>query len=143
DCVCAIEARPDGLPGRAHVGWLDADRYSEGANTRYSEGANTQPWRTRTWPDVHSLDFDPLLEAEAFEASLARTARAREVTAGERAILVSAATKGRAEAESSIQELEELARTAGVDVADVFIQSRAQIDHRYVIGLGKLEELNL
>jgi GTP-binding protein HflX len=40
-------------------------------------------------------------------------------------------------------ELKELARTAGVEVLDVFIQARPKVDPRFLIGKGKLEELNL
>ena len=43
----------------------------------------------------------------------------------------------------SLAELEELARTAGVEVLDAVLQMRREADPRYLIGRGKLEDLNL
>ena len=40
-------------------------------------------------------------------------------------------------------ELAELARTAGVEVVDTLLQVRRQADPKYLIGKGKLDELNL
>lgn len=139
DLVCAIEAQENGLPGRCHVGWLSADEY--GAGNAANEGANL--YRTRTFPDAQSIDFNVLDEVAEIETALSRTVKARDVSANTRAILVAVATKGKREAESSMAELQELARTAGVDVVDVFIQTRPQMDPRYVVGLGKLNDLNL
>lgn len=135
DLVCAIEARGDGLPGRCHVGWLSADEYGA------AEGAEL--WRTRTFSDVHSIDFDVLHEVDEIEAAMARLVRTRDVAPEGRALLVGVATKGRKEADSSMAELKELARTAGVEVVDVFLQVRPQLDQRFVVGEGKLGDLNL
>lgn len=44
-------------------------------------------------------------------------------------------------AEESIRELRELARTAGVEVADVVIQLRDRVDPKFVLGKGKLEDV--
>src|SRR5207302_10473710 len=44
-------------------------------------------------------------------------------------------------AEASLQELQELARTADVQVLDVVLQGRREIDPRTLIGEGKLEEI--
>jgi GTP-binding protein HflX len=43
--------------------------------------------------------------------------------------------------EARVHELKELCRTAGVRVVDVIHQRRPQIDPRYLIGKGKLDEL--
>ena len=45
------------------------------------------------------------------------------------------------EADARLAELKELCRTAGVRVLDVVTQRRQQVDPRYVIGKGKIEEL--
>ena len=80
------------------------------------------------------------------EAEFARRARARVVKSKDRAILVHVGDKTRGpealrEAEESMRELRELARTAGVETADAVIQMRAHIDPRLVMGKGKLEEV--
>ena len=59
-------------------------------------------------------------------------------------MLVGVALDGqRGQAEASLAELRELARTAGVEVLDSVLQMRREPDPRYLIGRGKLEELNL
>ena len=44
-------------------------------------------------------------------------------------------------AKSRLGELDSLARTAGVEVADTIIQLRDQPDPKFVIGAGKLEDV--
>ena len=81
------------------------------------------------------------------EAEFARRARAREVKAKDgRAILVHVGDKSKGagaahEAEESMRELRELARTAGTEVADCVVQMREHIDPKFVMGKGKLEEV--
>ncbi|MCA9615022.1 MAG: GTPase HflX, partial [Myxococcales bacterium] len=79
----------------------------------------------------------------ALEEELARVAAARPVVAKDgRAILVHVCDKRRAsEADESLRELRELARTAGVEVADAIVQVRDKVDPKYVLGRGKLEDV--
>jgi GTP-binding protein HflX len=66
----------------------------------------------------------------------------RAVGAVERAILVViTASRGREETEYSTEELRELARSAGVEVVEVLVQSRPQPDPKTAIGSGKLQDL--
>ena len=58
----------------------------------------------------------------------------------QRAILA-AADCGEWDAEVSIDELEELAKSAGAEVVAKVIQQRAEYDRATVIGRGKLEEI--
>lgn len=59
-----------------------------------------------------------------------------------RAILVFVAEKHKAkDAETALGELAELARTAGVDVADTVMQVRPQVDPKFVLGRGKLDDV--
>jgi GTP-binding protein HflX len=133
DLVCAIVTLPDGLPGKAYLGYLDPEATEE----------SRLFWKTEVAEDLHGLAFDPVARAEEIEASFRRRASARTVPRSGRAILVGVALEGRQTADASMAELKELARTAGVEVADVFIQTRQKVDPRFVIGRGKLEELNL
>jgi GTP-binding protein HflX len=81
------------------------------------------------------------------ETEFARRAGARKVEAKDgRAILVHVGDKSRGagavhEAEESMRELRELARTAGTEVADSVIQMREHLDPKLVMGKGKLEEV--
>jgi GTPase len=80
------------------------------------------------------------------EAEFARRARARVVKSKDRAILVHVGEKTRGpealrEAEDSMRELRELARTAGTDVADSVIQARDRVDPKFVLGKGRLEDV--
>ena len=80
------------------------------------------------------------------EAEFARRARGRDVKAKDgRAILVHVVNKSQRgaihEADESIRELRELARTAGTEVVDVVIQARERIDPKLVLGRGKLEDV--
>src|SRR5438045_6359707 len=68
-----------------------------------------------------------------------RAARRAEVR--DRAILVGVATGSLTDAEESMEELAELAASAGMVVQDRIIQKRSAIDPRTVLGKGKLEEL--
>jgi GTPase len=81
------------------------------------------------------------------EAEFARRAGAREVKAKDgRAILVHVGDKSKGagaarDAEESVRELRELARTAGTDVVDCVVQMRDHFDPKLVIGKGKLEDV--
>lgn len=78
------------------------------------------------------------LEAE-FERSVDTTVE----TAGDRALLVYVKTRGDKESESKIAELHELCRTAGVELVETYVQTRAELDPRYGIGHGALEDVEL
>src|SRR5258706_255009 len=59
----------------------------------------------------------------------------------DRAVLVHVEHPRAPDSEARIAELKELCRTAGVRVQDVVTQRRPQLDPRWLIGKGKLEEL--
>lgn len=59
----------------------------------------------------------------------------------DRAILVSVSTEGRLQAEESLNELKELARSADVLVLDTVLQRRQKVNPRLILGKGKLAEI--
>jgi GTPase len=129
DAVAAIVAREDGLPGKVYV-------------------ATLMPWNTSgdlynlsEAPSLYELVFDAQAQIAALEQEMARVAPVRAVGVAGRAILVGVHTGDRAAAEASLRELQELARTADVQVLDVVLQGRREIDPRTLIGEGKLEEI--
>ncbi|ACG71458.1 GTP-binding proten HflX [Anaeromyxobacter sp. K] len=133
DLVAAIEVREDGLPGRVHYAHL------------LPENPQGAMWKDEEAPTVHDLAYDALSGALALEDEFARARAARRTGGRERAILVGFGGKGRgrAEAEASLEELKELARTAGVEVLEATLQLRRDPDPRYLIGKGKLEDIVL
>ena len=73
---------------------------------------------------------------------MARKAPIRAVGSEGRALLVAIhGQRGRDEADASIHELRELCRTAGVEVADVIVQTRRTPDPKTVVGEGKLQDI--
>ncbi|MDD5285519.1 MAG: GTPase HflX [Desulfuromonadaceae bacterium] len=89
--------------------------------------------------DLDCAHFIPELEADLEKAARA-TKTAKEVQ--ERAILISVTSSGtRQEAEDSIAELRELARTAQVEALDEFIQRPRSLNPRFLMGEGKMRDV--
>ena len=61
----------------------------------------------------------------------------------ERALLVSVTTRSRSQALESLDELQELARTSGIVVLDTILQQRKKVDARFLMGIGKLQDLSI
>jgi GTPase len=133
DLVAAVEVGEDGLPGRVHWAHL------------LPENPQGEMWKDEQAGGVHDLAYDALAGALALEEEFARVRAARRTGGAERAILVGFVGKdrGRPEAESSLEELRELARTAGVEVLEATLQTRRDPDPRFLIGKGKLEDVVL
>jgi GTPase len=81
---------------------------------------------------------------EALEEEFVRERPVRAVDQGkDRALLVSVTTGSREQAEDSMAELVELARSAGVEVLAQVIQRRKHLHPRFILGRGKLVEIVL
>jgi GTP-binding protein HflX len=144
DLVAAIQLGPDGQPGTVVY-----------AHNVPQAGEGELPYREVGPVRLDRLDVDFGELVGGLETEFARLARTREVTGKDgRAIVVHVDEKQRraeapgdrrfatrADAEVSVRELCELARTAGVDVADVVMQSRERLDPKYVLGRGKLDDV--
>ncbi|MCE2392168.1 MAG: GTPase HflX [Proteobacteria bacterium] len=90
------------------------------------------------------LDFDFLAWIEALEEQFGALQSGVETGAeGERAVLVSVSLGRDPDAEDRIEEMGELARSAGVEILDVVRQRRPKPDPNYLIGKGKLQDLVL
>ena len=59
----------------------------------------------------------------------------------ERALLVSVTTASKTDAQNSMAELKELARSSGIQVLSTVIQHRDRVDSRFLMGKGKLREV--
>ena len=130
DAMVSVAADEQGLPGRAYTAaLLPANRDGNGIQELAS-----------VLPSQLDLDFEDWIRA--LEEELARATPAHEIGAGEKAILV-AVTGGRKseDFDYAVDELRELASSAGVAVVDVVAQHRPAVDPRTLIGAGKLQEL--
>jgi GTP-binding protein HflX len=135
DMVAAVLLAPDGTPQQVHYAHC----------VPVAEGSDETPFRQVGPVPFYKLDLDPGELISALEEEFARSARKRRVVAKDgRAILVHVCDKrGAYRAQPSLNELKELSRTAGVEVADVFVQVRDHIDPKFVLGRGKLDEVVL
>ncbi len=135
DLVAAVCLAANGQPATVH--------YAH--NVPVADGASEPPYRLHGPIPYGSLDVNVERLITALEEEFARAHRARPVEAKDgRAILVHVCDKRHAlGAEDSLRELEELARTAGVDVADTVLQVRDKVDPKYVLGRGKVDDVVL
>jgi GTP-binding protein HflX len=152
DLMSAIEVKADGLPGVVHSAHLIPGNGAGQANLQKKstdDGSDGEALEEspKTWaflePRVPSqLDTDFLEFITSLEEELSRSRRVRNPQdKRDRAILVGVTTESLTQAQESLEELKELARSSGVVVLDSVIQRRPKLDPRTLIGKGKLEEL--
>jgi GTP-binding protein HflX len=136
DLVAAVQLSPDGEPRGLTWAYNVPARSAEDP-TYHVEGP--VPWGT---PQPH---FGQLISS--LEEEFARQSPIKAVVAKDgRAILIHVSEKRAGavrRAHSQLAELENLAGTAGVAVVDRIVQVRTQLDPRFVVGRGKLEEIVL
>jgi GTP-binding protein HflX len=98
--------------------------------------SNTKLYGPYSLKELYKFDelFEVIEETDDITSTIGEVTQEEQ----ERAILVGVTTR---EDEASLDELAELARTAGALVVGRFVQKRASIDARYYIGKGLAEEL--
>ena len=129
DLVCAVETDAKGLPGKVHTAHL----IPENPEGRYWLLLEPRPAAEL---ELNFLDF-----IQALEEELAGKQKTRKVDATERAILVRVETSALHDSRASLDELEELAASAGVQVFDRVVQRRDKEDPRFLMGRGRLSDL--
>lgn len=136
DLVAAV-GQAQGLPQTLSIAHIATEGQGLGQRRHpTAEVLPTQPWS--------SLAFDCGAWIAELQAKLAQVRpAARMVDARERALLIYVGSDSVAEAEDRLDEMEELARTARVEVVGRVLQRRREIDARTLIGSGKLAELTL
>ena len=106
--------------------------------------ADSKPYRIHPMTAWDRVDIDFNAEAVSLEEELGRVlSEASEAGDSPRAILVSVSPLPRAIQETHIEELRELARSAGIVVTGTLIQRVADIHPRHILGKGKLTELEI
>ena len=141
DLVVAICLSLQGQPQSVH--YAHCVPQSDDSAPAGSHGtSSSDPFRSYGPVPYGKLDCNPAALIASLEEEFARVRRARRVRAKDgRAILVHVCTPANAaQASVSLGELRELARTAGVEVADSVLQVRPHPDPRYMLGRGRLEE---
>jgi len=131
DLMVALTVGDKGLPGRVHYAHLLPPN-PQAKNVEVLSAAS--PYDL----DLDLPSFLRSLEAE-LERKLAETVDLSDTR--EKAILISVSTESRQEAEDSLDELAELARTADVVVLERALQRARQINPKYLMGEGKIKEV--
>ncbi|OIP64283.1 MAG: GTPase HflX [Nitrospirae bacterium CG_4_9_14_3_um_filter_53_35] len=130
DLIAAITVGERGLPGLVHMAHL-APRKNHG-----------DPWKVLPPLLVHQIpirfsDWIQDLESEITRSQTAAGTQNRK----DRAILIRITTGRYADAQDSIEELKELARTDGIHVLDTVIQQLPKVHPKFVMGEGKIKEI--
>lgn len=106
-------------------------------------GENDRPVEIDYAKGSSDFDLDLKVFVEELEASFKSSRISTYDTAEDHAILVGAYSGKQEESEASMDELRELARTAGIEILDEVVQRRRKLDPKTLVGKGKLEEIVL
>ncbi len=129
DLLAVLEVGPEGLPGLIEAAHL-LPQASDGQDLR----------RLPAFVPGHPPeDLERLVRS--LEDELARLAPPQSLGEAGVAVLVSVTTGPRAQAEERLDELDELARSAGLEVRERVVQRRQRLDPRTLLGPGKLAEV--
>jgi GTP-binding protein HflX len=132
DAVAVLTIGAQGQPARFQYGRL------------LPPAGGNAPYRVHPLLPWDRVKADFRAEAEALEEELGRTlAESREAGPACRAVLVSVSSGSRFDQERSLEELKELARTAGLQVAGGLVQRSSRPDPKFILGKGKAMELEV
>jgi GTP-binding protein HflX len=130
DMIAAIGVLENGLPGNIYTAHL----LPPNPDKKIYQVDEPLPFHRY---DLNFQEFVYSLEDELSKKAIGYDVRDKR----ERAILISASTKGKAEQEESLEELKELARSDELVVLDTIVQRPHQINPKYLLGSGKIKEL--
>jgi GTP-binding protein HflX len=128
----AVLSVVEGMPFRLHWAHL------------LPPGAGDTPYMVHAPLPWDRVDTDFTAQAESLEEELARTGQRIETGAQEgNALLVSVGTQPKPVQESRLDELADLAHTAGLEVVGRIVQRVARVNPKHILGKGKLAELEV
>lgn len=136
DLVATAAVSASGNLGSFSVAYLSPD-------TRpliFDQATNVQFFH---FPELRNLELDVEEFIAELEGQFQRQQTETFDVSKDHALLVGAYTGTLAEAEASITELAELARTAEVQIMGTVVQRRRKLDPKSVVGKGKLEDICL
>jgi len=132
DLICAVTIDSEGQPDGIFYAHLIFDE------------KNSTPYFISEKKPVSDLSNNCLELISSLEDEISRKSPAsKKSKADEKAILINASAHSKYDAENSLEELEELAKTAGVETVEKIFQSRKKPDPKYLIGKGKINELSI
>ena len=130
DMMAVISSNPEGLPQKIHVAHI------------MPRESRKKPYQFLPPLSPGNLDIDCLNRIQALEDELARVNSGYEAASNtERVLLVSASSATKRQANESLAELGDLARSSGLEIAGTVTQQRKKSDSRLLIGPGKLQDL--
>ena len=129
DLMAALGVGSNGLPGNIYIAHLIPP----------NPDGNTYKLIEKII--FHKLDLNLSDFLQDIDEEIALSHEGIDIEKGDRAVIVSVSLKKRTEQEDSLEELKELAKTAGVIVLDSIIQRPKEIHPKYLMGEGKIKEL--
>lgn len=130
DLISVLKITEEGLPERLYSAHL----------LPFDEDGQMWSFLDPVHPARQEDEFDELVRA--LEEEFARHRQTTQLDqAKDRAILISVTTEPRLQADASLLELKELARSDEILVLDEVLQRRRKINPRYILGKGKLTEI--
>ena len=101
-----------------------------------------QIWQRLDAVPPSQLDLSFLSFIKSLEDEISRSVGARAVADGrERAYIIGKTSGKEWEIEESLDELEELARSSGLEIVGRVVQMRSAVDPRFVVGKGKIKDV--
>lgn len=129
DAVGVIKLNEGGEPYRIQVAYIHPSKEKSIDIIEYKDPYNIKD------------DFNEFIEA--IESEIYRSAKERfNIKHGFTAVLVGV-YKDKSEADENINELKELCRSAGITPVFSFIQIKQSVHPKYVVGPGKLKEIEI
>ena len=131
DLVAAISVTGEGLPGRIRLAHLTPKSGPDGDGIERLSA-----------PHLSRLDFKARSVITALEEELAREQGGFSLDkAQDRALLVSVSSRPREAIQTSLNELSQLARSAGVEPLGRVVQKVKKVNPRFLMGRGKLSQV--
>jgi GTP-binding protein HflX len=130
DLMAAIGVDEKGLPSNFSMAYL-LPKNPEG-----------QLWKVENYRSFYEVELDFMEFVKELEDQLEKDFSVYELENQEKAILVSVVPRNsNYPIEESLEELKELAKTAGLKVIDTVIQRPKELNPKYLMGSGKAKEL--
>jgi len=129
DTIVVVHVAHDGLPRGVEYAYL----FPESTN-------RDQPWLIEKKPSIYDWSDNYLHFITDLEQRFSKRDSRQRISGKEGAILLGVTTGSKKEALASLQELERLSNTAGLQALDSSLQVRKKIDGKFVVGKGKLQD---
>ncbi len=130
DIMAAITMTKAGYLHQVHVGHI------------LPNSSDGKPFQIFKPLKPNELDIGCLDLIHSLEAELAHVKSLYEANTGkERALLVSVTTTSKQPAMDSLEELEELADSSGIEIVGTVLQQRRKVNSKFLMGPGKLQDL--